>query len=243
MSQVVVSTAPSRKRTRESTSVRKKSKTGPRKFARDRSVVNIGKGFPDKLQVAHRYVEGNELQAASVSIARLTYKANGMYDPQDAVGGHQPYGFDQMTPIYDHYVVTQSRIKATFLPNYPNEPSSSATDTGPFICFCYLDDDTTGSTDINTIVESQNPNSCKILPGNGGPVVIYSKWSPARKFGSNPLDNSRLQGTAAADPTELSHYHVGMYNTSAITGTRYVYVLVEIEYRATWLELKTLAGS
>lgn len=243
MSQVTVSTAPTRKRTRESTVVRKKSKTGVRRFARDRSIANIGKGFPDKLQVVHRYVQGLEMIMAATSIARVTYKCNGLYDPEDAIGGHQPFGYDQMTPIYDHYAVYESRIKVTFVPNYPNEPSSSGTDTGPFICAVYQDDDTTGATDIQTLIESQNSSQYKVLPGNQGPVTLYSKWTPARKFGSKPLDNPRLQGTAGADPTELSHFHVVTYNTSAVAGNRYVYILAEIEYRTTWFELKTLAGS
>ena len=238
---IVMPRAPKRIRRPSTTpAFKKKPKETKWKFAR--SIASIGKGFPDKLTTTHRYVEMQQLATAANSQHRVTYKCNGLFDPTDAIGGHQPYGFDQFTPIYDHYAVTRSRIKVVFTQVYPNEVSAVGLNA-PMSCAVYVDDDVTGSTNFSTLIESIDKKSWKMIGPNSGPLTLYSSWSPARNFGSKPLENPRLQGTAGADPTELSHYHVVIQNHQTVAGNRFVDCCVEIEYDTTWFELKTLTGS
>lgn len=42
------------------------------------------------------------------------YRGNGLYDPEVAVGGHQPRMFDQMCLFYQSYLVLGSKISITF---------------------------------------------------------------------------------------------------------------------------------
>lgn len=240
-SQITIS--PARKRTRGPLAKKsKKTKATRTSWQFTKSVGKLGKGFPDKCTITHRYVEDQVVSMAANSIARVTYKCNGLYDPTDAAGGHQPLFYDQMTPIYDHYAVVRSRIKATFSQPYQNE-NVAAGGPGPIHCCVYTDDDTSGSATWTTVLESADKLAWRTLDVGGPAVTLYTKWSPARTFGSKPLENPRLQGTSAADPTELTHFHVCAYNTLALAGTRYCNVTVEIEYDTVWFELKTPTGS
>jgi len=42
-------------------------------------------------------------------------RANDLYDPEIALGGHQPRGFDEFMAIFDKFTVTGSNISATFM--------------------------------------------------------------------------------------------------------------------------------
>jgi hypothetical protein len=44
----------------------------------------------------------------------VTYRLNGPYDPDAAVGGGQPRGYDQLTPIYDQYRVVRADVEIIF---------------------------------------------------------------------------------------------------------------------------------
>lgn len=44
----------------------------------------------------------------AATLMSYEFRANGMYDPRVAVGGHQPYGFDQLMAQYYHYTVIKS---------------------------------------------------------------------------------------------------------------------------------------
>lgn len=47
-------------------------------------------------------------------VTRFGFRANGIWDPDTAVGGHQPMGHDQWQVIYNHYEVTGARISVDF---------------------------------------------------------------------------------------------------------------------------------
>ena len=48
------------------------------------------------------------------------FRANGLYDPDRTGTGHQPFGYDEWSPIYDHFTVVGSRITV-----YPLAPPGS----------------------------------------------------------------------------------------------------------------------
>lgn len=42
-----------------------------------------------------------------------SFRLNSIFDPDVAVGGHQPYGFDQMAAFYNKYLVTRALVELT----------------------------------------------------------------------------------------------------------------------------------
>jgi len=74
------------------------------------------------------------------------------------------------------------------------------------------------------------------------PKYLTSAWNAKRIFGGDPLSKQELQGTSAANPTEISNYIVywqHFNNTVAVS----VDIVVEIVYTATWRELKDISAS
>lgn len=236
-SQVTIQTGAKRAR-RTPVSSKAKKTTRLTKFSGvPRSLAGIGRAFPEKLAVTHKYATIVDYNVATKTLTRNTFKCNGMFDPDDRLGGHQPLYFDQLTPIYNHYVVLKSKMKATFLQSYPNQTSNPEC-----IVAVTTDDDTSTTSNYETMVEIAPPKQVKALGANQPSTVVMCPWSASKIFGSNPLDNPRLQGTSASDPTELSHYTVSVFNQSGV-GPAYVSVLIELQYDAVWFELKTPTGS
>lgn len=233
-SQVTVTTG-ARKRTRSVATKPGKKARGPsyRRFAK----AAIGQGFPDKLMTTMRYFEWAAVTAAAApSVSRYFLKANGLYDPNTTGTGHQPLGYDQFTPIYNHWVVTASRIKATY--TYRDE---NADVVHPTVCGIYDDDDGSNSLDYNALAEGSDRTKIGILTTNNDRVTLYSTWKNAKTFGPATLSDPSQRGAATTDPTETHQWCLWVYNVGNTSHT--INIIYDIEYQVTWFERKDLAGS
>lgn len=191
-----------------------------------------GYGFPTKLEARLRYVDTFALNAVAGSLSTQQIRCNGMYDPDHSGLGHQPMYYDQFMAIYDHYTVLRSRIKLTLF-NFSTEPSRVN---------IYLNDDTTATpTTMNDRMEQTSARNI-IVSKEGGPVVLYLSWDAYKTFGGSILANDNLQGTAGADPVELSLYTITAQNT-ALTSATSVGAQAEIVFDAVFDELKDIQGS
>ena len=71
-------------------------------------------GFPQSMQTQLRYCDALDFNPASSTIQLKSYLANGLHDPQVAIGGHQPRGFDEFMEVYQKFTVKSSRISVTW---------------------------------------------------------------------------------------------------------------------------------
>lgn len=199
-----------------------------------RSIVRTGVGFPKKMLVTHKYKEVLPLNTAAGVMGSYTFSCNGMYDPNITGTGHQPMYFDQLTALYNHYVVIGSKIRIRIL-----NATSYITKVGFFI----NDDTSVTSTNVEAVGE-QTQGKMYMLPGNGPskPLTITAKWSAKKMFGKGVLANSTLQGTASSNPSEQSYYVLTIQSADGIA-TSSVFVDYEIEYIAMWVELKDVNQS
>lgn len=69
--------------------------------------------FPRTLRRTLRYAETFSLSTGAAGIigAVQTMLLNSLYDPNNTGTGHQPYGFDQITPFYQQYFVHGCRYQ------------------------------------------------------------------------------------------------------------------------------------
>lgn len=192
-------------------------------------------GFPNRLAIAHKYVETVTLTSTSGSLASNLFRCNGMFDPNQSGTGHQPMYFDELAAIYDHYTVIRSEIKIT-------AALASTTKEGGVLAV-YIDDDTTVANTLQTALE-QNTSSYKMLCNEQGQqVVLKKKWS-AESFGPSPLDNDNLQGTGSTDPSEQSYFVVQWQSIGTpAPASAQLALTCEVTYYAIWDELKTNSGS
>lgn len=232
-SQVIVSTG--RKRSRVVPSTVSKKRRGTKRGRQP--YVSIGRSFPEHVRTSIRYCDVKTFGApqASSSISKIFYKANGIYDPDSAVGGHQPLGFDQWTAIYNHWVVNSATIRCTFYIN------SDTTLDAAFLCGIYDDDDATNSLSVSELQEGSGRNRSCMVTTNHPQNILYATWKSKRKFSSNQLADVNQRGTSSADPSESSQWCIWAYNYG-INSDR-VDVNIDIEYDVTFFERKDLAGS
>lgn len=238
MSQVsVVLPTPQRKRTRAASTGRAAGKKARSSANRNvsRSLVSVGRTFPKKIRTVLRYVQdvGAALNPSGDSLAQVAFKANGMYDPYDPIGGHQPYGFDQYAAIYNHYHVYKAvcRVKWACPTAYPEG----------FIVGLNLTPSSTDTDNAQTKMEKQegkiNYGYISLNAPNHETVFV---WKDKDYFGTSG-DNDKLSAAVGADPTELSHFQVWCQNKNA--GTAYCGALVTIDYYIEFTEPKSLGGS
>lgn len=192
-------------------------------------------GLPNRLEVKHRYTDRNTLTSTTGALQQQLFRANGMFDPYQTGGGHQPMYFDEMAALYDHFTVLKSVATFTITGVAGNSVSST-------VCV-YLDDDTTPHTTIAASCEDSTAVWKHIGPGTGGANdrVVLRKWWTAKSFGPQALDNDNLQGTGSSDPTEQTLFCL-MFAAN-VAGTTTIDYSVDITYYAVWDELKTNAGS
>jgi len=73
------------------------------------------------------YNEQITLNASGLSTAYAIYRANSLFDPRYATGGHQPLYFDNLSAVYGLYRVRQAWITVTVLDAFVNTTESNGT--------------------------------------------------------------------------------------------------------------------
>lgn len=201
-----------------------------------RNLVPIGLGFPKKLMMKHKYYESIEITSTGGAIYNHNYSLNGMYDPNTTGVGHQPYYFDQMSAVYNHYTVIGAKITIMVTTTAENAPLNAQ------ICLWQNDDTTVTPSNFYGLVEQSKGKVKNLNTAQVRPTYLSMKWSAKKTFGGTVLANTDLQGTAAANPTEQSYATISFQTSDAISTTS-VRVATIIEYIAIWSELKDVAAS
>lgn len=187
--------------------------------------VNVGKIplFPPRYKGTLRYADTITLSSAAGVVASWVFACNGLYDPDITGTGHQPAGFDQMMLSYEHYTVIRARITATFHNNTSNATPTVAISVNA---------GATPVTVINQIMEDGLVTTSRLLPaGANGCVQTIQRSCNVAVFGGVPrlLDDSSYRGTVSSNPTELSYFHLQLWNTEGATSSSAVDLVIEYE--------------
>jgi len=168
-------------------------------------------------------------------IGAVAYSANGLFDPQIAVGGHQPVGFDQMMLIYNHYTVTKSTATVTF----------TNTKAYPIMCAIWLSADGVLTTDPIQMNENGMLVKAVLNPvGVAGATKTLTLTTDIGKVNGikSPLNEFAMRGDAANNPLEQSYYLFGCW-TNFSTNDAAVAISMLIEYDAWFTEPRKLITS
>jgi len=191
-------------------------------------------GFPRQMKMTHKYCEPLALSyiAGSLNVVYGSWGTNCLFDPNLLVGGHQPYYFDQMIALYNHYTVLSSRIVVELC----------ATTDVTYAAGIYVDDDSSPARgELTTVMENSTCNSM-VKRGNNEPVVLKKRWDAKAAFGGDIMDNDNLQGDVAANPVEQQVFIVWI-GSPAVGPNVSVTGMVTIYYDVVWDELKVPIGS
>lgn len=203
-------------------------------MSRNATMVRTGKGFPKQLTMSHTYCDVlQKATGAAGVISAYQFRCNGMFDPDITSTGHQPYYFDQLTAVYNHFTVIGSRMKLRIV--------KSDTGSTPVTVGIFVNDDASVVPSLTGCLE--HPSSVHTTVALQDPIATLTKsWSAKKTFGGSVLSNDNLQGSSSADPTEQSVYSIFVDSSAGATATT-VTLDVTIEYIAVWDELKDIASS
>lgn len=177
------------------------------------------------------------------------FRANGMYDPRVALGGHQPYGFDQIMAGYHHFTVLKSTFEIENLhPQYADDivvvPAlNTATGT---LAAVYAATGANGIKEMPLVGKTLlfNCYGTDTLQSNR---ISRVQFDAQKLFGKSYWDiigDSRFQGNDAADPTEDAYFSLGMYCASGVDRSGHSYPLsITITYYAVFTEPRYLTAS
>lgn len=184
-----------------------------------------------------RYVEINQTLDPGIGGIPVTrvYRLTSLFDPNYSGAGHQPIGFDQIMPMYDHYTVIGARVKVT----------ASNLDRDPQILILQVKDGISLSTNITEMIENGRTNF-KTLGGvesSASQKTLTANFSSKRFFSRNPMASDKNQGTISSSPAENAFLHITVAPTTDGDNTEKVIYSIIIEYIAMLTEPKQLTSS
>lgn len=190
--------------------------------------------MPIKFTTVLRYNDQLTVTGSTGFAGVKVFSANGLYDPNITDSGHQPRGFDEIMPLYDHFVVSACKVKV----EYTNTETAT-----PVTAFIAVRDDSAVETAPNNYYEHEG---CKTYPlgiANGNSTHVLSHYCNIKSFlgRGNVMSDPELKGSAAANPTEQAFFHIGVAatNQSSSVSTR---INVFLEYIVTFIEPKRSIG-
>lgn len=162
-------------------------------------------GFPKNKYVMMRYVTRFAGDLSTGNQIQVVYRANSINDPEFALGGHQPMGYDQWEQFYSSYTVTGAKCTIEVIGDVS---IGKATNISLNL--------TTASTDTRSALEKIESGDTvyKVLAGfsNIGRPVKLTKYYDPKKFhnikdikdnqaglgaffGSNPVEEAYFTAT------------------------------------------------
>lgn len=138
---------------------------------------------------------------SSGAVLDYVVNLNSLYDPEDNVLGHQPYGFDQYSTIYNRYRVfaTSYILSVTSFDSNQN-----------IVIVC---PNNTSTTFTNPTLMAESPRAVtKQVNGNGTPTYFRGKYSMARLNGQTSTQykaDDRFQALTSSNPSERICLHIG----------------------------------
>lgn len=196
----------------------------------------VRSGFPKMFKMKHKYCEAGTITSSVGALQSKIMSCNGMYDPNISGGGHQPYYFDQMSALYNHYTVIGSKINLAISP-------VTASEEPFFVCLWINDDTTVTPTNLSTLQEINTGRYRMVALTANRTSYLSHKWSMKKNWGKEgSLANSLLRGDASNNPTEQQYYNITVQACDQASTVNPM-VQIEITYIAVWNELKDIAGS
>lgn len=210
------------------------------RLGRRRNSVRLGQGFPKKIFMVHKFQNVYTLTSTTGALTTQQMSCNGMFQPDPSGTTHQPFYYDQMSALYDHYTVVGSKCVWKVTQN--------ATLTNPGYVACFINDDTvTTPSSITNIAELPTGRMRQLPILKNSSVTFVQKWSAKKYIGGSVLGNPNLQGlggnasgVGGSNPSEQAFFELAYQN---ITSTGVISVECSVTYAAVWREIKDIAQS
>lgn len=227
-----------RKRARSSTGRTMRRKRTKRARRPPRPPLPLS-GFPRVKLAKLRFVSEKTIDAGLSSFNYASFSANGAWDPDVALGGHQPTGFDQWMVAYNHYTVLGAKITV--------QPYHLTSGVVGYLSLALTSDSTLSLATNIDVLQSRLVSKRRLLTGTNQQLPKFSgltkKFSAKKFFGIHNFVGKELyRGDATRNPTEQAYFHV-IQSSPQGADAGIVNVLVTIDYIVAFSEPKDLNSS
>lgn len=206
-----------------------------KKWARGLTTVGKPKPFPIRMSGKLTYCE-TITRTESVSPQNIFFMScNSIYDPNATGIGHQPYGHDTYSTIYNQYTVMKSKITVT--------AAQIVSNTNAFTWGIGIVDDTSTNAGYDYTFERPDHSirpMMQIAGQQGRPLTMT--WDRNKRFPAN--DNAaNLSASFGSSPSEQEYFEVCAQSGSPSSNLGTIYYFVKVEYWCEFYELKDLGSS
>lgn len=188
------------------------------------------------------YATSDFINPAIGTIANKYWTANDIYDPQTAIGGHKPRGYDTLAQFYSHYKVVKAVCIFTFTPVKQQYFSDTGGVTGAGTteingCAvninCGLDNDASGPPTISgdpCSVNEVNGSKYRIISAaEAGAKRIVLTYTPRGFFGP-AATNVSTGADFGSSPSAKAYFRISACGVHPSATPANVFVQATIKY-------------
>jgi len=191
--------------------------------------------FPDMYFCRMKYVSTFNM-TSSVTEARTKFQTS-LYDPQTAVGGHQPYGFDALATVYNKYIVYGMDYKIT---------ASNDTDVEAAYVTVVAKPENTLTTGIELALERPRSQLKLVQPRGSNSGAIFTGHVDVGRVHGVPLYmvncDDKYNASVTADPSKMAYLFVRQDSSDFSTSVTCRYVC-ELTFFCCMYERKLMTQS
>lgn len=190
--------------------------------------------FPLNRIVKLRYMSNQQdIVCTSGALNNFNVIAN-----QPVFAGNYPFGWDQWTALYNHYVVLGSKIR---IYQFGQDDTSTSKVFG--FLGCYLGDDATNYTDYTTLIENRMGRFCRATSDSSLSRLTHT-FSTKKFFNVKDVKDNldRLGANVSSAPTELANFKVWAQPTNK-TSSQTFYCNFMVEWIVLFSERKDVPAS
>jgi hypothetical protein len=182
--------------------------------------------LPPWLEAPMRYGDSFILTVLSFSVADYIFRANSLFDPDRTSGGHQPLGYDQLTPSYNRYRVDKFDWKISL-------PSTAVTYSATVV-------PVNGAASLTSSSLSQEYPlaDLRTVGFNGGPSAIFHEIVNLPELNGKSMIAYNTDDTTGSltttNPVETIDLHIFLNNPNTVSLS--CQVNVKLFYRAVFYD-------
>ncbi len=171
-----------------------------------------------------RYAESVTTSTLTGAANTNVFRLNSIFDPNAAVGGTQPYGYDQAAALYNRYRVLKTRYKVSWLASTGTYNAAVVPSNGAL---------NTNATDLTTFTGNlMNPYAKYATYNLGAKAPIFSGKHDLNVLGGvrqlEYLADDRFEAQIGANPAEVISLNILSQNPTG--GTIVIAFFVELWY-------------
>lgn len=185
--------------------------------------------FPAKINCLLRYATSIQINGTLGVASHYLFSCNGIFDPDITGTGHQPYGRDQYSALYNHYRVRKSTITIT--------PVNGVNATFG----CTITDDTTVQSDFDGVKETKGTKMAQVTAAGGQVNSVVQVFNVDQSFTKEQQQNTGA--VVGSNPTEQQYFDVWQTSPLITSGAINFQCLITISYEVEYSELKDFGTS